>query len=77
MCVCVCRGKSGGGYCVTDSRLISAVGPGYWEFDVLHQKKATCKEVQKKSYPFLSVSVRSLCTFSHKDYTFYFVHLEF
>lgn len=44
MCVFVfmCRGRSDGVYCVIGGWLTSAVGPGYWEFDVLHQKTTTC-----------------------------------
>lgn len=45
--VCVRRCRSGDVYCVIGGRLAPAVGSGYWEFDVLHQEKATCKEVQR------------------------------
>lgn len=57
MCGIVCvldRGTSGGLYRVTGGWLTSAASPGYWEFDVLHQKKETYKEVKL----FLSSSVR-------------------
>lgn len=52
MFVCVCRGRSDGVHCVTGGWLTPAVGPGYWEFDVLHQKKTTCKEVQREVVSF-------------------------
>lgn len=48
------RGTSGGLYHVTGGWLTSAASPGYWEFDVLHEKKETYKEVKL----FLSFSVR-------------------
>lgn len=48
VCVCVCRGRCVGVYCVIGGWLTAAVGPGYREFDVLHQKKTTCKKVKKK-----------------------------
>lgn len=48
VCLCVYRGRSGGVYCVGGGWRTSAVGPGYREFDVLHQKEATCKEVQEQ-----------------------------
>lgn len=62
MGLCVYRVKSGGVYCVTGGWFTSAVGPGYWEFDVLHEEKATYKKVKKKerSYSFPSGFVRSL-----------------
>lgn len=47
VCVCVCRSRSSV-YCVIGCQLSPAVGGYYWKFDVLHQKKTTCKEVQKE-----------------------------
>lgn len=45
--LCLCRDKLGGIYCVTGGWHTAVAGPGYWEFNVLHQKKTTCEEVQR------------------------------
>ena len=51
--MCVCRDRHVGVFCVAGGWSPSAGGPGHWDFDVLHQKKTTCKEV--KWFP-LSIS---------------------
>lgn len=54
VCLCVCRVEPGCSRCVPGGRIAFSARPGYRDSDVLHQKKATHKKVQKTFAPFLS-----------------------
>lgn len=64
LCVCVFRNRSVGVNCVTGGWFTSAAGPGYWQCDVLYQKKTTCKEVRNEIISFCQSQVPLLCTLS-------------